>query len=131
MNSEAKIMELIDWNKSTEAQDYGRKLARQVEDISVFVQPLTPLYNKNVWQNCAIILSERKDDELEPYLGRLLEWLQDMTWPGAACIMERIIEFNNKSFLMNMVDLYLRKAEISNDQVWEENLRIVVKRQQL
>ncbi len=28
-----------------------------------------------VWDNCAMILSERTDEELSPYLLQLMEWL--------------------------------------------------------
>ena len=83
------IMELIDRNNSIEEQAMGIKLAQDVKCINVFLQPLSP-YEKNVWDNCAKILSERTNEELAPYLIELMEWLQDMNWPGAFCILDRL-----------------------------------------
>ena len=63
------IMSLIAWNKSINEQSDGIKMAEEVENINVFLQPC----NKNVCDNCAKILSKRTDDELSPYLVELLE----------------------------------------------------------
>ena len=46
-----------------------------METIIPFIQPLTPRHNKNVWENCAAIIAEKSDEELETYLTELLEWL--------------------------------------------------------
>ena len=84
------IMALLDWNNSTEQQERGIELAKDVKCINVFLQPNQREYGKNVWDNCAKILSERSDAELSPYLVDLMRWLQDMNWPGAFCILERL-----------------------------------------
>ena len=65
------IMGLLDWNNPENMQEEGRALAREVSCINVFIQPCDRKYNKNVWDNCALILSERSDEELRPYLDRL------------------------------------------------------------
>ena len=62
------IMDLLDWNNSTEKQKQGIDLAKNVETVSPFLQPMTPEYNKNVWGNCAVVLSEKTDEELKFYL---------------------------------------------------------------
>lgn len=74
------VMDLLDWNNSAEKQKQGIKLAREIKCINVFLQPGRP-YGKNVWSNCAKILSEKTNEELSPYLIELMEWLQDMNWP--------------------------------------------------
>ena len=38
------------------------------------------------WKNCAIVLSEKSDEELAPYLDDLLRWLQDINWEGGTVI---------------------------------------------
>ena len=80
------IMGLLDWNKSIADQAEGIKIAENIENINVFLQPCSKNYNKNVWDNCAKILSARSNEELSPYMIELMEWLQDMNWPGAFCI---------------------------------------------
>ena len=80
------IMSLLDWNNSTEQQTQGIELAKRVKCLNVFLQPNNYCYGKNVWGNCAKILSARSNEELSPYLTELMMWLQDMNWPGAFCI---------------------------------------------
>ena len=65
------IMELLDWNRTEEEQAEGLRLARQVKAFNVFLQPCDDRNNKNVWDNCALIVSEKEDAILEPYLPYL------------------------------------------------------------
>ena len=47
------ILDMLDWNMPAEIQFKGISLARNIETIIPFIQPLTPKHNKNVWDNCA------------------------------------------------------------------------------
>lgn len=82
------IFELLDWNSSIEDKQKGLSLARKVKCITVFLQPGYP-YGKNVWENCAIILAEKSDTELERFLSPLMTWLQDLNWPGSDIILSK------------------------------------------
>ena len=90
------IMSLLDWNNSLEEQKRGIELAQKVKDFNVFIQPCNISFNINVWDNCAKILFEKSDEELEPYLNKLLEWLQDLNWPGALTIALRLKLFSGR-----------------------------------
>ena len=118
------IMDLFDWNNSEEEHRKGLELARTVECISVFIQPGSP-YGKNVWENCAKVLYEKSDLELEPYLIELMEWLQDMNWPGAFIILRRLQKFQGHS-LLSSYDICVKKAELLGDDAWAENLKMIV-----
>ncbi len=59
-----EIMEMLDWNQPEEIQKKGRELARQVRTLSVFLRPYYDGKSKSLWENCAIILSVRTDEEL-------------------------------------------------------------------
>lgn len=119
------IMSLIDWNKSIDEQADGIKMAENVESINVFLQPCNKNYNKNVWNNCAKILSERTDDELSPYLVELLEWLQDLNWPGAFCILDRLQKYADDPSYNIAFNTCLKYAQALEDSVWESNLRLI------
>lgn len=119
------IMSLIDWNKSINEQADGIKLAEDVENINVFLQPCNKDYNKNVWDNCAKILSRRTDDELSPYLVELLEWLQDLNWPGAFCILDRLQRYADASSYNLAFNTCLKYAQALEDDVRENNLRMI------
>ena len=118
------IMQLIDWNNSIKKQLKGIKLAQDVKCINVFLQPSSP-YGKNTWENCAKILSEKTDKELSPYLIDLMEWLQDMNWPGAFCICERLQRFRDEPLYHYSYKICLKYAKALEDDVWESNLKMI------
>ena len=119
------IMDLLDWNNSIEKQEQGIALAKDVKCINVFLQPCSKNYNKNVWDNCAKILSARSNEELSPYMIELMEWLQDMNWPGAFCIFDRLKEMVNEQLFQYSYTICLKCARALDDETWESNLRML------
>ena len=117
------IMDLIDWNNSEDNQAKGIELAQEVKCISIFLQPVEKYYNKNVWDNCAKILSERSDQELSTYLIPLMKWLQDMNWPGAFCILDRLQKYEKDLLFEFALDTCIKYAKALEDDVWENNLQ--------
>ena len=97
-----EIMDMLDWHQSDKIQEAGRKLASNIKCINVFVLPCYEGHGKNIWENCALILSEKSDAELKPHINRMFEWLEDMNWPGAFCIRDRLLQFKDRDW-MNMV----------------------------
>ena len=124
-----EIMDMLDWNMSSEIQAKGIALARDMESIVPFIQPLTPRHNKNVWDNCAVIISEKRDEELKPYLVELLEWLQDMNWPGAFCILNRLQKYADHDSIRSAVNISFENARKCKDEVWESNLSLLLQKQ--
>ena len=119
-----EIMDMLDWHMSSEIQAEGISLARNIETIIPFIQPLTPKYNKNVWENCAVIISERSDKEIKPHLPKVLEWLQDMNWPGAFCILDRLKNYSDKNSVLSAISICIQKAKDCNDEIWEDNKQL-------
>ena len=76
---------------------------------------------KHVWENCAKIFISKSDEELSPYYGALFEWLQDMNWPGAELIYDRLIKVKDPQ-LSNAYHLSIKIAKQSKDVIWEEIL---------
>lgn len=113
-----ELYALLEWNQSKENQEMGLELAREVKYLSVFCQPLG---NKGIWENCARILAEREDHELLPYCSQLFLWLQDMNWPGAVIVFDRL-----RKIPVNVLELYftdcVRKAIDLKDYEWCSNL---------
>ena len=123
-----EIMNMLDWHKPPEVQSKGIALAENAETVRSFIQPLTPEHNKNVWENCAAIIAEKSDEKLEPYLTELLEWLQDMNWPGAFCIMDRLQKYSDDVSLGSAVNTCISEARECGDEVWEDNLCLLMGR---
>ena len=120
------IMELLDWNKTDSEQRHGIALAKNVQSINVFLQPCNSTINKNVWENCAIVLAEKSDEDLSPYLGELLAWLQDMNWPGAFCILNRLQRYADNNSLRDAINICIEKARKCRNEVWEGNLCLLL-----
>lgn len=118
-------MDLLDWNNSIKKQEKGIELAKNVKCINVFLQPGGRYYGKNVWDNCAKILSARSNEELSPYLIELMEWLQDMNWPGAFCILDRLKGMVNEQLFQYSYTICLKYAQALGDEVWKSNLRMI------
>ena len=119
------IMDLLDWNNSIERQEQGIEMAKDVKCINVFLQPGSRYYGKNVWDNCAKILSARSNEELSPYMIELMEWLQDMNWPGAFCIFDRLKGMVNEQLFQYSYTICLKCAQALDDETWESNLRML------
>ncbi len=112
------IMNLLDWGQSQENQKKGLQMAKQVYSFNAFIQPCNKKYNKNVWDNCAKILTEKSDEELTPYLPQLLEWLEDLNWPGALIILDRLKAFSGEE----LKKPFMRRFTYANSLHSEEGL---------
>lgn len=116
-----ELMVMLDWNNSQENQQKGIKNGKTIKDLSVFLQPLTPLFNKNVWENCAKILSEKSSKELEPYFLKLLEWLQDLNWPGAEIILKKL-KCTYSKVLASQLEICVNNAVEDHNEKWLNNM---------
>lgn len=127
------IMSLLDWNKSMTEQAKGIELARNIENFNVFLQPCNKNYNKNVWDNCAEILSERTDEELSPYLVELLGWLQDLNWPGALQILDRLKIFSGEKLKRPFINFVTYAISLNNEEglMWLDNLSELLDNEEL
>lgn len=118
MNQLEEIFELLDWNNSEEDQAVGVALAKQLDDFSPLFQPLTERYNKNVWDNCAVVLATKTDEQLFPFAEQLFEWTTDLNWPGAATILERIKRISSGDTFLSAALAAVRQAEAEDDTSW-------------
>lgn len=108
-------MNMLNWNNDTLTQEQGISLANRIKDLSVFLQP-TDFGSKAVWDNCAKILAKKTDDELEPYLVNLLEWLQDINWPGAFVIMNRLKAFSGEKLKSPFLKFVDNAIQLNNEE---------------
>ena len=115
-------LKMLDWNNDLKTQQEGRRIAGKVKCLSVFVQPMDKHFNKNIWENCAMILSEKEDELLTPYLFQLLDWLQDLNWPGACIILERLQSYRDYEMLSIAIEDRIVVANTLEEESWLENL---------
>lgn len=108
MKNIEEILQLLSWSNSAEDQERGRDMAQNIEDISELIQP--DVEGKSAWDNCAKVLCKKTDEQLEPYLCELLEWIQDINWPGAMLILGRLKHFSGIK-LKEPVENAVKKAK--------------------
>ena len=108
-------MSMLHWDNDEALQQKGLSLARMENNLQPFMQPLD-YGSKTVWDNCAKILAEKTDDELEPYLANLLEWLQDINWPGAFAIMKRLKVFSGEKLRDPYIKFVDNAIKLNNEE---------------
>ena len=108
------LYEMLDENQPIEVQEEAIREARKIKSLSVFMQPVE---YKLSWKNCAKVICEKTDKELNSYKYEMLEWLQDLNWPGAFLIMERL-EKMNPQLLLNATIYAVKQALLLKDNEW-------------
>lgn len=121
MDNIHNIYKMMNWKNSTQIRAEGIRLAKDINDLSLLIQPPA---DPSIWECCAQILYEKSDSDLEPYLIGLLEWLQDLNWPGALIILERLKFFSGKKLKKAFTDCFARADNLNNNEglIWLDYL---------
>lgn len=90
------------------------KAAKNTKYISVFFQPIE---SKAVWESCAIIIAARPNYELERYKYHMFRWLQDLDWPGASIIFDKLLDFPFAT-IQSEFSFCVNTALQTNDRPW-------------
>lgn len=124
MNSIDKIYEMLHWHSHFGNQLEGIKLARKLEDLSLLILPFANGESKSLWENCARALYEISDERLEHYLPSLIEWLQDLNWPGALIILDRLKVFSGNKLIKPFMERFDYAVNLNNEEglMWIDNL---------
>lgn len=120
-----RLLCALDWSMPDDVQKLGIALAKEEPNIWMFIQPMSEKYNKSVWENCAKVLKDKSDETLLPYLIPLIEWLQDLTWPGAEAIFERLSAIPAAT-LSGPISYSVMRAVENDDTVWLGNISMLV-----
>ncbi len=113
-----QIFEMLSWNNDKNTQAQGINEAKKIKNLSVFMQPIE---SKSIWENCARVLASKEDQELNIYLIDLFQWLQDMNWPGADIVYERLKKMPIKC-IETAYRICLSLAEHTEDIAWKKVL---------
>ncbi len=131
-NTINKIYQMLCWDSPETIQRQGIELAKKLPDLTPLILPLFEGC-KSVWENCAKALSELPDDRLEEYLPLLLEWFEDLNWPGALIIIERLKVFSGEKLKKPFVHFVSRAASLHNEEgmMWLDYLSELLDNQEL
>ena len=122
------IYDLFAWDASFSNEEYNARVDRgiaeagKLKNIYPFIQPIVAGRNsKSVWEPCAKVIALKSDKELDDYMYRLLEWLQDMNWPGAEIIFERLSQIPLAK-ICRYVEFSMYRARKEEDESWLNTL---------
>ena len=108
------LFEMMDEGQPVEVQEEALREARKIKSLSVFMQPIEYGWS---WENCAKVICEKTDKELDTYICEMLKWLRDLNWPGAFLIMERL-EKMDPQLLLNAAIYAVKQALLLKDNEW-------------
>lgn len=120
------IVKMLDWDNDISIQASGIAQAGEVKCLKAFFQPTSCLYGKRVWENCAIVICSRNDNELVPYLLDMLLWLQDINWPGAERVLRRLTQFCDGDYLGFLISRMIPALIAVDDYTWLTNLQELI-----
>lgn len=113
-----EIYEMLSWNNDISVQIKGITEGNRIKNLSVFIMPIE---TKAIWENCAKILVSKSDDELSLYYFKLFQWLQDMNWPGAYLIYDRLLTVSDEDIIAAFE--YSRQIATNNHDIsWIKSL---------
>lgn len=113
-----EIFDMLSWDNDEKIQQQGIEKAKKIKNLSVLFQPIE---SKSIWENCAKVLISKEDQELNLYLISMFQWLQDMNWPGAELIYERLKRMP-MHYIKTAYTICLSKADCTGDVTWKKIL---------
>lgn len=116
------IMKMLSWNAPGKVQQKGLALAKKTGYAGWYFSPMLEGKQKDVWENCARVISGHSDEELTPCLMKCFIWLQDMNFPGAQHIADRLHSFKKTEALDREKEKAMQIARLIGDEDWTENL---------
>ena len=125
------LFDMLSWNSDEDTQKKGIELAKNVKCCSIFLQPFGLNHSIDVWDNCAKILCDFSDEILKHCTLGMLEWLEDINWPGAETILSRLIKFTDTSLLSIFVVSCVKEALACDQQQWLGNMSALMENENL
>lgn len=85
---------------------------------------ILPREGKSHWTGAALVLCELDDARFVQLLPDLLVWVQDMNWPGAEIVFDRVkaISAEYVARRLAILEAVLQQAKDDHDEEWVDNL---------
>ncbi|MDP4145461.1 MAG: DUF5071 domain-containing protein [Bacillota bacterium] len=105
-----ELIKNLKWSTSENLRNDAVKRLTNIEEseLHMLLQPIS----KSYWENAAIVLKKIGYPRVKSVIPGLLEWIQDINWPGAQHIIEVLATVDSEAIT------YVREVFKSGDGIW-------------
>lgn len=114
-NNTDEIIRMLDMSQPLSIQEKGIKEAKEITFLWPFIMPPNKL---QTWENCAKIVADRTDEEIEPYLSELFQWTRDLNKPGSNTVYNRLAIYPKDTKFRQVLYESLRQAQQNDEKEW-------------
>ena len=119
----------IDNLSESAPEDIRRATMEQIirDDGFDLAKLIRPLKREDCWHFCALTIHEIKNELLYRHTYEMLKWLQDITWPGAVIVMEKLATFPPNILEPNLIKAK-HAAELTEDSFWMYSMYMILEK---
>jgi len=88
---------------------------------------ILPGVEKKTWDNAALVLKQVGYPRIKSVVFHLLDWLQDVNWPGAYTILD-LLSTVDKKFLIHEIEKKISAESINDDDMWLGGIKMLSKK---
>lgn len=120
MNNIKELIRDLDWRKPEEVQITAMKKLECLDDLNLalLAHQSNDLCHKYCWENAAKVLKNIGYPRIKSVLPYLMEWFQDINWPGVMTIVE-ILRNIEPLELLPFIEDAAHKAILDKDETWD------------
>lgn len=101
MNNLDELISNLSCNRNHDKQNISIKQLQKIKDdnLSLLIMPSN---RKSTWENAAKVLVHIGYPRIQPIVFELIDWLQDINWPGAIQIIDLLTTVDKKKLVIEI-----------------------------
>ena len=113
---------LTDIKNAPVFEETANKILTHIDEYYVS-ELILPVGEKSLWQRCAFIISKMPIDFIAEHAVELMEWFQDLNWPGVDEIFTALSRLPEDELAVAL-NKSLKTARNTQDEEWDYNLHL-------
>lgn len=106
--------------KGNSAEVVAKMILNSIDEYSI-VELILPDGRKELYESCAKVISCLPVDTVSKYSSELLEWFQDLNWPGVNTVYEALKRLPAEK-IKSALSEALQHARDTGDEEWIYNM---------
>ncbi len=112
----------LDWNDETTSSEITNEIINLgISDLSFLLQPI----NKSYWDKAANVICELGVERYIDVLPSMMEWIQDLNWPGALRIFTELKSVDDIRVIRCIEDT-VAKVILLDDMEWLYFIKLLI-----